>query len=58
MKEDTLDLTTSEFIDLGKAVYDIIKNYPITVEDLINAMQVYAEQQEMYMEYLLKILFG
>lgn len=45
MKEDT-QYVMNEFLTLGQAAYDIIKSYPITVEELINAMQVYAEWQE------------
>ena len=45
MKEDT-QLTMNDFITLGSEVYEIVNNYPITVEDLISVMQVYAEWQE------------
>lgn len=43
MKEE---FSKQDIFNIGFAVVDAVRDYSITVEDIINAIQVYAEWQE------------
>nr|DAG43499.1 MAG TPA: hypothetical protein [Caudoviricetes sp.] len=43
MKEE---FSKQDIFDIGFAVVDAVRNYSITIEDIIDAIQVYAEWQE------------
>lgn len=47
MKDDSkYPVTFGEIMEFMGKAYEIANNYPVTVEELICAMQVYAEWQE------------
>lgn len=47
MNDDTkFPITTKDILELMSKAYEIANNYPVTVKELVYAMQVYAEWQE------------
>lgn len=46
MKDDKPNFTPNDLLKIGGVVLDILKNYSITVNELINSMQVYAEWKD------------
>lgn len=45
MKED--NFSKQDIYNIGFAVVDAVRNYDVTYEDILDAIQVYAEQQEL-----------
>ena len=45
MKEN--DLSKQDIYNIGFAVADAVRDYDVTYEDILDAIQVYAEQQEL-----------
>lgn len=44
MKEE--EFSKQDIFNIGFAVVDVVRNYSVTVEDIIDAIQVYADWQE------------
>lgn len=47
MKDDKPNFTPYDLLKIGGVVLDILKNYSVTVNELINSMQVYAEWKDL-----------
>ena len=46
MEDNKSTITMGSILELMSKAYEIANNYPVTIEELIYAMQVYAEQKE------------
>ena len=46
MEDTKVILSMGNLMELGSVAYNILSNYGVTFEELINALQIYAEWQE------------